>query len=121
MKAFYVRDSSGSMMAGTAFSTRRPSEDTTVVLIKDIDKGISHYVGESTNIEILDATSDITFEDCIELKHFDSLSEAIHYFLEKYFTAWGADIHTHNLVENIFIDPSQEFVGSLETAFRWIE
>ena len=121
MKAFYVRDSSGSMMAGTTASFRQPSEKASVILIVDVDKVISHWSGDSTNIEILDPTSDITFEDCIELRRLDSLSEAIHYFLEKYFAAWGADIHTHNLIENIFIDPSQEFVGSLEKAFRWME
>jgi hypothetical protein len=121
MQIFYLRDTAGNMMAGSASSAHRPSESPTVVVIKNFDKGISHYTGESTTLEIMPKSSEFVFEDAIEVKRFDSVGEAFQYFLSQYLERYADRIHTHNFIDNIFFDPSQEFVASLETLFGWMK
>ena len=121
MQAFYVRDASGSMIAGTARVVGRPEEDTTVIRIQGIDKGISHYSGELTYLEIIQKSSDFVFENVKLFNRLDSLAQALQFFAKEYFSLFIEDTDTHNLIENIFIDPTQEFVGAIEALFGWME
>ena len=121
MKVFYAKDFSGDMMAGVADKVYRPPQDTMVVRIEKFEKGVSHYAGESTNLEIMQPSGEFVFENVIELKFFDSLTEVLQYFAQKYLAAYSEDAHTRNIIENIFFHSDHEFVDSLYTMFGWME